>query len=118
MTRKTPPVSGFEPGTGKKALALLIGTLCGNIAATNVYAGPAGGVVTQGQGAISAPTATSTVIDQASNRLSIDWQSFDVAANESVRFNQPTSSSVALNRILDLKPSEVFGRIDANGRVV
>jgi filamentous hemagglutinin family protein len=118
MTRKTPPGAGNEHGTGKKALALLIGTICGNVGTNVSLAGPGGGVVTQGQGAISTPNSTSTVIDQASNRLSIDWQSFDVASNESVRFNQPTSNSVALNRILDQKASEVFGRIDANGRVV
>jgi filamentous hemagglutinin family protein len=116
MTRK-PPSSA--DGSSNKTLALLIGTTCGFVAAPNLsLAGPAGGVVTGGQGTISTPTATSTVIDQTSGRLSIDWQSFDVAANESVNFRQPSANSVALNRILDQKASEVFGRIEANGRVV
>ena len=35
-----------------------------------------------------------------------------------MRFNQPSSTAIAVNRILDQKPSEVYGRIDANGRVV
>ncbi|HTU66917.1 MAG TPA: filamentous hemagglutinin N-terminal domain-containing protein [Steroidobacteraceae bacterium] len=116
MTRKNrsnPPVM-----PRKKALAILIGAACGVSAGPNVYAGPQGGVVTAGQGAISTPTSTSTVIDQSSNRVSIDWQSFDVGSNESVTFRQPSSNSVALNRILDQKPSEIFGRLDANGHVV
>src|SRR5262245_47976963 len=117
MTRKTPVPAEF--GGGKKALALLIGKICGIAAVSNVsFAGPAGGVVTAGQGSISTPTSTSTVIDQTSNRVSIDWRSFDVGSSESVRFNQPGASSVAVNRILDQKPSEIFGRIDANGRIV
>jgi filamentous hemagglutinin family protein len=81
-------------------------------------AGPSGGVVVEGQGSISTPTTNSTVIDQSSQNLQLNWGSFDVGASESVRFNQPSSKSVALNRILDQNPSQIFGRIDANGQVV
>lgn len=116
MSRKTRKPK--HTGTGNKALAIFIGTACGIAAAPGSFAGPTGGTVTSGQGTISTPTATSTVIDQASSRLSIDWRSFDVAANETVRFNQPNSTAIAVNRILDQKASEVYGRIDANGRVV
>ena len=116
MSRKTRKTK--HTGTGNKALAIFIGTACGMAAAPDSWAGPTGGTVTSGQGTISTPTATSTVIDQSSSRLSIDWRSFDVATNETVRFNQPNSTAIAVNRILDQKASEVYGRIDANGRVV
>src|SRR5688572_5994055 len=116
MSRKTRKKN--STGSGNKALAIFIGATCGIAAAPESFGGPEGGVVTGGQGTISTPTSTSTVIDQSSSRLSLNWQSFDVAANESVRFNQPSSTAIAVNRILDQKPSEVFGRIDANGRVV
>jgi filamentous hemagglutinin family protein len=116
MSRKTRKPK--HSGSGNKALAILIGSTCGIAAAPNSFAGPNGGVVTNGQGTISTPNSTSTVIDQSSSRLSIDWRSFDVASNETVRFNQPNSTAVAVNRILDQKPSEIYGRIDANGRVV
>src|SRR5882724_11360889 len=81
-------------------------------------AGPQGGVVTSGQGSISTPNANTTVIQQNSNALGLDWQSFNVNAQERVQFNQPSSNAVALNRILDQNPSQIFGRVDANGRVV
>ena len=116
MSRKTR--KNKHTGSGNKALAILIGTTCGIAAAPNSFAGPTGGEVTGGQGTISTPNATTTVIDQASSRLSLNWSTFDVAANETVRFVQPNSTAVAVNRILDQKPSEVYGRIDANGRVV
>lgn len=82
------------------------------------FAGPTGGVVVEGQGTISNPAAGQTRIDQASSQLHLNWATFDVAANESVQFNQPSSSSVAFNRILDQNPSQIFGTIQANGQVV
>src|SRR6185369_5983557 len=43
---------------------------------------------------------------------------FNIGVNESVRFNQPNSSSVALNRVTGgLGPSEILGTLTANGRV-
>ncbi|MBC8028014.1 MAG: filamentous hemagglutinin N-terminal domain-containing protein, partial [Steroidobacteraceae bacterium] len=106
-------------GQGNSALAILIGGTVGIAGGSGtVMAGPTGGQITNGQGSISTPSDVATVIDQSSHSLSIDWRSFDIAANESVRFNQPTTNSVAVNRILDQKPSEIFGRLDSNGRVV
>ncbi|MFZ5755279.1 MAG: filamentous hemagglutinin N-terminal domain-containing protein [Pseudomonadota bacterium] len=82
------------------------------------FAAPAGGRVVSGSGSISNPAAGYTRIDQQSQRLAIDWQSFDVAVDERVQFVQPDSQALALNRILDGKASEIFGKIDANGRVI
>lgn len=39
---------------------------------STVYAGPMGGVVVDGQGTISTPNATTTVIDQATQRLELN----------------------------------------------
>jgi filamentous hemagglutinin family protein len=83
-----------------------------------VIAGPTGGVVVEGQGSISSPNSGATVINQASQNLQLNWNSFNVGANESVQFNQPSSKATAFNRILDQNPSQIFGRIDANGQVV
>ena len=33
-------------------------------------------------------------------------------------FVQPSSSSVALNRVISSNPSQIAGRIDANGQVI
>ncbi len=78
---------------------------------------PTGGQVVAGQGQIGTPSANQMVIDQASNKLAIDWQSFDIAAGNKVTFNQPGSDSIALNRVLGADGSKIMGQLDANGRV-
>ncbi len=81
-----------------------------------VFAGPEGGDVVGGAGSISR-SGTTTTINQATDRMAIDWQSYDVNANERVNYIQPDSSSVSLNRILSNRGSQIHGRIDANGQV-
>ncbi len=77
---------------------------------------PTGGQVVAGQVAISQSAAVMNV-DQTSQRAAIDWQSFNVGSAAQVNFNQPNSSSVTLNRVLDNNPSQIFGRITAPGQV-
>lgn len=80
------------------------------------HAAPAGGAVAAG-GATIATTGTVTTITQTTSRTAINWQSFGIAAGESVNFVQPGSSSVALNRVLGPNPSAIFGNLSANGQV-
>ncbi len=55
---------------------------------------------------------------QSSNSAIINWNTFNIGVNESVRFNQPSASSVVLNRVTGgLGPSEILGTLTANGRV-
>ncbi|MCP3866735.1 MAG: filamentous hemagglutinin N-terminal domain-containing protein, partial [Gammaproteobacteria bacterium] len=82
-----------------------------------VLAGPQGGQVVGGQGAISTPSAGTTLINQHTQNLAIQWQKFNLSSQELVRFQQPSASAAVLNRILDQQPSQIFGAIEANGRV-
>ncbi len=82
------------------------------------FAGPEGGVVAGGEGNISTPNATTTNINQASQNLIVNWESFNVNSNEAVNFIQPNSQAQALNRIFDQNPSQIFGSINANGQVL
>ena len=100
-----------------RALTAAISAALSLAAAPAAHGAPQGGVVTQGDATISTPDLNLTQIDQGSHSASIDWQSFDVAAQERVIFNQPSASSVALNRILTQDPSQIHGSITANGRV-
>ena len=87
----------------KTQLALAISALVaglGGIAAP-AFAGPEGGVVTGGSGTID-QSGNTTVINQTTDLMAIDWNSFDVAADETVQYIQPDASSVSLNRILSL----------------
>jgi filamentous hemagglutinin family protein len=99
----------------KRSLALLL--VLGIGATPLSYAGPEGGNVVGGQGNIS-QSGTTTTINQDTDRMAIDWQSYDVNANERVNYIQPDSSSVSLNRILSNRGSQIQGRIDANGHVL
>ena len=82
------------------------------------YAAPQGGQVSGGQGNISTPDANTTLINQQSQNLSVNWQSFNVAKQELVQFKQPNKNATALNRIFDQNPSQIFGTIKANGNVL
>jgi len=57
------------------------------------------------------------VIQQIENRALLDWQSFNIDRGYGVRFDQPSSSAVALNRIHDNDPSVINGRLQANGQI-
>ncbi|WP_422043159.1 YDG domain-containing protein, partial [Roseateles sp.] len=95
---------------------LMAFAFAGAQAAPAVNALPQGGQVVAGQALISSNGARLD-IKQTSPRAAIDWQSFNLGANASVDFKQPSSASVVLNRVLDAQPSQIFGRITSNGQV-
>ena len=80
--------------------------------------GPEGGVVAAGQASITKSSVTTTVVNQASQNVIVNWETFNVNTNETVNFNQPNNQSQALNRIFDQNPSQILGSINANGRVL
>ena len=84
---------------------------------TSVFALPQGGTVAAGAATVSSPTATSLRIDQATDRLIMDWTRFNIAANESVHFQQPSAASIALNRVSGQEPSSIFGSLSATGQI-
>jgi filamentous hemagglutinin family protein len=79
-------------------------------------AGPTGGTVVQGSAGISQEGNT-TNINQSSNKAIIDWQRFSIAPQETVNFNQPSSSAVTLNRVIGNEQSVISGALNANGQV-
>jgi filamentous hemagglutinin family protein len=78
---------------------------------------PTGGQVVQGAASISQSNAQMD-INQASQRAVINWQTFDVGADAKVHIIQPNQAAVLLNRVVTNKPSEIYGKIDANGQVI
>ncbi len=79
-------------------------------------AAPIGGTVTGGSGTIS-QAGSATNINQASQRLDINWQTFSTQTHESVNFIQPNATALAINRVIGGVPSELRGALNANGRV-
>jgi len=88
---------------------LLVPSLC--------LANPEGGVVAAGEATIteSGPNVT---INQASDKAVIDWRCFDIAPNETTKFNQPSANSITLNRIHSDNASIIAGKLSANGNIV
>ncbi|MES2821961.1 MAG: filamentous hemagglutinin family protein [Pseudomonadota bacterium] len=57
-------------------------------------------------------------IDQKSNRLILNWENFDIGAKGEVKFVQPSTTSLALNKINDsASPSVILGKLAANGGI-
>ncbi|MFH0731300.1 MAG: filamentous hemagglutinin N-terminal domain-containing protein [Candidatus Omnitrophota bacterium] len=62
-------------------------------------------------------TQASSMEIVTSDKAIINYDSFDIAEPESVRFIQPSSSSCVLNRVITSDPSEIFGSLSANGNI-
>ena len=82
----------------------------------SVEALPEGGTVRSGDADISKQDQT-LVIDQHTQTVALDWNTFDIAKGETVRFNQQ-ASDIALNRIIGNKASEIYGNLQADGTVL
>lgn len=54
----------------------------------------------------------------AGDQVEIHWKDFSVGVDERVHFIQPSNASVALNRVLEAYPSQLLGKIEANGQVL
>jgi filamentous hemagglutinin family protein len=78
---------------------------------------PTGGQVAQGAVQFSQSSQQLT-INQASDRAAVNWQSFDIGAAAQVNVVQPSNQSVLLNRVGGTEPSQIFGQLSANGRVI
>lgn len=107
----TGPGGAAAPAMTSLALALALMTT-----GACAWAGPVGGVVVAG-GANIGGAPGSMVITQTTQNAVLNWQSFNVASGESVRFVQPNSNAVALNRVLGSEPSSILGSLSANGKV-
>ncbi|MET0378838.1 MAG: ESPR-type extended signal peptide-containing protein, partial [Spongiibacteraceae bacterium] len=80
------PVAELARGRGKSSLRKL-SVAAFSLASTAALAGPEGGQVVAGMGTVSQAGATTT-INQSSQNLSLNWQSFNVAPQETVNFVQ------------------------------
>ena len=78
---------------------------------------PMGGQVTAGSASI-ATTPAATNITQSTNRAAIDWTSYNIGSQQSVNYQQPSSTSITLNRVTSSDPSQIAGKINANGQIV
>jgi len=109
----------LPPSTIRRSLraALLAGTM---LSAPAAFAQklPQGGQVVGGAATISQPSANQMVVNQSTQRTAINWQSFNIGAGNGVQFVQPSSSAIALNRVVGMSgASQILGTLTANGQV-
>ncbi len=92
------------------------------LAVAPAAAGPEGATVVGGAATIQGQGGAAVIVNQSSSSAIINWNTFNIGARESVRFNQPGSSSVVLNRVTGgLGPSEILGthqKLGLHGRPV
>jgi filamentous hemagglutinin family protein len=112
---QTPFSSSFPSGLSG-SVATLLGVCVAACLSVSSYGLPVGGQVAAGQAAISTNAKSMTVT--AGDRSILNFTKFNIAADESVKFVQPGAKATVLARATDGTPSEIFGRLDANGRVV
>ncbi len=94
-----------------KALALI--AVAAQIGA---FAAPSGLHVSRGSAELQSAEAALQIA--ASDRAILEWESFSSGADEVIRFLQPDAASLVLNRVTGENPSYLFGRLEANGKVV
>ena len=69
-----------------------------------------------GQATATSVGNTLTVL-QTSEQAILNWSSFNISSDGKVIFKQPDSSAIALNRIFQASPSQIFGLLQSNGQV-
>ncbi|MBF0331389.1 MAG: filamentous hemagglutinin N-terminal domain-containing protein [Candidatus Omnitrophica bacterium] len=77
---------------------------------------PEGGTIVEGNGHITTVGSDMTV-RQYTDKMIADWTSFSISSGASVEFKQLHDTSIALNRVTGVNPSEIMGRLAANGRI-
>ena len=98
-------------------MRLRIVLLLASLYAMPAYAaGPSGGAVSAGSATIT-QSAAQTTVKQTSDKAVISWGNFSIGSGSSVRFIQPSASSIALNRVTGTQASVIQGTLLANGQV-
>ncbi len=101
-------VSGSRRAAGSAQLPVpCVAGSCGSSAPGFVTSGQAGAVV----------SGNTLTVNQSSDKVTLNWNSFNISADGKVQFVQPSATSIALNRIYQQSPSSIFGQLTANGQI-
>jgi filamentous hemagglutinin family protein len=80
---------------------------------------PNGGsnIASAGSATVNTSGNTETITQTTGNAV-IDWSSFNIGGKEKTQFVDPNSSSLTVNRVHDMNPSQILGTLSANGNIV
>jgi filamentous hemagglutinin family protein len=82
---------------------------------------PTGYSVNSGNVAISSTSSATNAamtIKQTTDKASVNWNSFSIGSGAAVNVQQNNANSVLLNRVVGNDPSQIFGKLTANGQVI
>jgi hypothetical protein len=99
-------------------VGLVVATTPGLAWAINPDTLPQNGNVVAGSASMDY-NGNSLTVNQGTDRTVIDWGSFDIGANATTEFVQPSSSSLAVNRVVGggTQPTQILGSLKSNGQI-
>ena len=100
----------------KRLATTLLACVWGAPAGTAAVANPQGPVVANGTVGFARPDGTTLNVTNSPGSI-INWQSFNISAQETTRFIQQNAASAVLNRVAGGASSELLGSLLSNGRV-
>ncbi|ULT69326.1 GLUG motif-containing protein [Pseudomonas sp. BC42] len=102
----------------RKGLVLMAAGLLSLGGLPAAFALPTGGTVVAGAADILPfDNGKQMSINQSTDKVIINWNDFSVNKGQAVTFNQPKTTSIALNRVIGVNGSNIQGQIKANGQV-
>lgn len=114
MAPRTPALSSSRKA--KKLAPKLITLAVAAAFASGAHALPTGAQVVNGQVVVTQPASNVLNIQSSPNAI-VNWQQFNIGANESVRIQQQSAASAILNRVVGGDASKILGQLSSNGRV-
>lgn len=94
---------------------MIVAILVFQLGPAYVMANPQGEQVVAGSASFDRAGNSLTI--HTSDRVIIHWQDFSIQSGELTKFVQPSVNSAALNRVISGNPSNIFGTLQANGRI-
>jgi len=83
---------------------------------SNLFSLPTGGQTTFGEVAFSMGIDSMEI--SASDGAIIEWADFSIQQQETTQFLQPSRDAIVLNRVTQPIPSQILGKLFANGKVL
>ena len=120
------PVDDAAPPLRAIALSILVALLASPAHAQTL---PAGGIAVHGGAAFNLGGTSinstqpnrltvTTTHGAGSNHSAINWNSFSIGSGNTAHFVQPNAASLSINRVVTNTPSQLFGTLSSNGKLV
>ena len=97
---------------------LFLVAFTGTFSPLPILALPQDAIVKAGSVQFEQPFASRLNVIQNTEKAIIDWRSFNIAGDEHTDFQMPSSRSINLSRVIGNDPSNIFGKLSSNGRLM